>query len=141
MMSKHTELSSRDRGSLMRPSIMLLLPLLAMISLATGCSKSTQEYAEDLTGGNVDRGKSAIRALGCQTCHTIPGIPGGEAVVGPPLKGVGGRVYIAGVLENNSDNLVTWIVSPQQVSPQSAMPDTGISPQEAKDLAAYLYAH
>jgi len=51
------------------------------------------------------------------------------------------RVYIAGVLENRSDNLVAWIVSPQGFSPQTAMPNTGISEQEAKDLAAYLYTH
>jgi cytochrome c1 len=51
------------------------------------------------------------------------------------------RIYIAGVLENRSDNLVAWIVSPQSFSPQTAMPNTGISAQEAKNLAAYLYAH
>jgi cytochrome c2 len=50
------------------------------------------------------------------------------------------RGYLAGGLENNSDNLVAWIVSPRSFSPRTAMPETGISQEEAKDLAAYLYA-
>ncbi len=102
-------------------------------------TKATTAMA--LTAGDAARAPAIFRRYGCSGCHAIPGIPGADGVVGAPLSDFTRRVYIAGVLENNSDNLVTWIVSPQQVSPQSAMPDTGISPQEAKDLAAYLYAH
>jgi cytochrome c2 len=97
--------------------------------------------ATALTAGDAARAPAIFRRYGCSSCHAIPGIPGADGVVGAPLSDFSKRVYIAGVLENNSDNLITWIVSPQQVSPQSAMPDTGISRQEARDLAAYLYAH
>jgi cytochrome c len=102
-------------------------------------TKATTAMA--LTSGDAARAPAIFRRYGCSGCHTIPGIPGADGVVGAPLSDFTRRVYIAGVLENKSDNLVTWIVSPEQVSPQSAMPDTGISPQEARDLAAYLYAH
>jgi cytochrome c len=36
--------------------------------------------------------------------------------------------------------MVRWIVNPQQFSPQTAMPATGITEEEARDVAAYLYA-
>ncbi|MER9298597.1 c-type cytochrome [Mesorhizobium sp. M0621] len=97
--------------------------------------------AKTITGGDPDRAPAIFRRYGCFGCHTIPGIPGADGQTGAPLTGLSKRVYIAGVLENNSDNLVTWIVSPRSFSPQTAMPATGISPEEAKDLAAYLYAH
>jgi cytochrome c1 len=94
-----------------------------------------------LTGGDPTRAPALFRRYGCSGCHTIPGIPGADGQTGAPLAGLSKHVYIAGVLENRSDNLVAWIVSPQSFSPQTAMPKTGISEQEAKDLAAYLYAH
>jgi cytochrome c len=102
-------------------------------------SKATTAVA--LTAGNAAQAPTIFRRYGCSGCHVIPGIPGADGVVGASLSDFSKRVYIAGVLENNSDNLITWIVSPQQVSRQSAMPNTGISEQEARDLAAYLYAN
>jgi len=51
------------------------------------------------------------------------------------------RVYIAGIVPNTADNLVQWIVNPQSFSSQTAMPATGISEREARDVAAFLYSH
>ncbi|RUM24186.1 cytochrome C [Rhizobium vallis] len=94
-----------------------------------------------LTGGDPDRSPTIFRRYGCSGCHTIPGVPGADGLLGPALSGLSARVYIAGVLPNTADNLEHWIVSPQQFSPHSAMPETGITSEEAKDLAAYLYAN
>lgn len=96
--------------------------------------------AKTMSGGDPGRAPEIFRRYGCSGCHTIPGIPGADGQTGAPLTGLSRRVYIAGVLENNSDNLVAWIVSPRRFAPQTAMPATGISSQEAKDLVAYLYA-
>lgn len=94
-----------------------------------------------VTGGDADRAPAAFRRYGCAGCHTIPGIPGADGQTGAPLEGLAQRVYIAGVLPNRADNLIAWIIAPQKFSPQTAMPETGISEQEAADLAAYSYAN
>lgn len=96
--------------------------------------------ARMMTGGDPDRAPRIFRRYGCAGCHTIAGIPGADGQAAAPLTGLSKRVYIAGVLENRPDNLIAWIVSPQRFSQQTAMPQSGISEQEARDLAAYLYA-
>jgi len=96
--------------------------------------------ARVMTGGDPGPAPAIFRRYGCAGCHTITGIPGADGQAGAPLTELSKRVYIAGVLENRPDNLVAWIVSPQRFSPQTAMPQSGISEQEARDLAAYLYA-
>jgi cytochrome c1 len=59
--------------------------------------------------------------------------------VGPPLAQFGRRAFIAGVLSNNPDNLVKWLRSPQSVIPGNAMPNTELTEEDARDIAAYLY--
>jgi cytochrome c2 len=81
-----------------------------------------------------------MRRYGCGGCHTIPGVPGADGMTGPPLSGLIHRVYIGGVASNSPDHLIQWIVAPQKLSPHSAMPATGISEAQARDVAAYLYA-
>ena len=93
-----------------------------------------------MTGGDPARAPALIRRYGCAGCHTIPGIPGGDGQVGSSLADLRQRVYIAGVVTNSPDNLMHWIVTPQTFSPRTAMPATGISETEARDVAAYLYA-
>jgi mono/diheme cytochrome c family protein len=84
------------------------------------------------------RGKTAIHQYACVTCHVIPGIVGGNAPVGPPLTGIGTRPFIAGVLPNTPDTMLQWLRSPQSISPHNAMPDLGVTEQDAADIAAYL---
>jgi len=85
------------------------------------------------------RGKVALQQHACTGCHLIPGVVGANSLVGPPLKGMARRVYIAGSLPNTPENLIRWIHNPQQISPGSAMPDLGVTEQDARDIAAYLY--
>jgi cytochrome c2 len=98
------------------------------------------EAAAHLTGGNPEAGRDRIQHYGCRSCHTIPGIPGAEALVGPPLIHWSKRVYIAGELPNTPDNLMRWLQHPPQVEPKTAMPDMGITEQDSRDIAAYLYS-
>jgi cytochrome c2 len=113
-------------------------------AVAAAASWSSQRQAERIaraiTRGDPARAPELMRRYGCGGCHTIPGIPGADGQVGPQLSGFIHRVYIGGVAANSTDHLVQWIVAPQQLSPHSAMPATGISEAEARDVAAYLYA-
>jgi cytochrome c1 len=45
---------------------------------------------------------------------------------------------IAGAQSNTPDHLVQWIVDPKAVKPDTTMPRTGISEQDARRVAAYL---
>jgi mono/diheme cytochrome c family protein len=87
---------------------------------------------------NAARGKTAIHQYACVTCHVIPGIVGSNAPVGPPLAGIATRPFIAGVLPNTPDTMLQWLRSPQTISPHNAMPDLGVTEQDAADIAAYL---
>jgi cytochrome c1 len=69
----------------------------------------------------------------------IPGIHAANGLVGPPLYFFSRRTMIAGELPNTPDNLVRWIMNPPSVEPGTAMPDLGLSDQQARDAAAYLY--
>lgn len=92
-----------------------------------------------LTGGDPDRAPALLIRYGCAGCHTIPGVPGANGKVAAPLAGLRARVYVAGVLPNTADNLIAWIVDPPAFSPRTAMPVTGITEEETRDVAAYLY--
>ena len=96
-------------------------------------------HAAALTGGEPERGRVLIRQYGCGSCHTIPGITGATAVVGPPLSGIARRAYIGGVLENSPANMMMWIRDPKAIDEKTAMPRLGVTPEHARDIAAYLY--
>jgi len=97
--------------------------------------------ARAITGGDPRHAELYFTRYGCAGCHTIPGVTAADGQVAPQLSGLRKRVYIGGVLRNTPQNLIAWIVDPQRFSPNSAMPATGISAGEARDVAAYLYAH
>ena len=100
---------------------------------------SAAEAAAITDGGDVRRGRAAIGRYGCGSCHSIAGVPGARALVGPPLTAMAERAYIAGVVENTPLNLQRWIRDPQGVDPRTAMPNLGVTALEARDIAAYLY--
>ncbi|ABC93105.1 putative cytochrome c class I protein (plasmid) [Rhizobium etli CFN 42] len=120
-----------------------MMSLTAALALADVYRQRSEKRAAAvaMTKGDPDRAPAIFRRYGCAGCHTIPGIAGADGKVGGDLSALRERVYIAGVLNNSADNLVGWIVMPQAHSPKTAMPATGISDQEARDLAAYLYAN
>ncbi|HEY9280764.1 MAG TPA: c-type cytochrome [Eoetvoesiella sp.] len=89
--------------------------------------------------GDITAGRRAIQQYLCATCHVIPGIVGARHHVGPPLAGIASRQYIAGVLPNTPANMVHWIRWPTRIDPLSAMPDLGVTEQDARDIAAFLY--
>ena len=114
-------------------ALALLLPL-------TACTGGRTVFAYSIgTGGDPARGKALIVQYGCGSCHSIPGIREARGLVGPPLILFGRRTFIAGEVPNTPDQLVKWLQDPKAIEAGTAMPKLGLSEQEARDIAAYLY--
>ena len=87
---------------------------------------------------DVQRGRRALHQYACTACHSIPGVTGPKSFVGPPLERFATRGLIAGTLPNTPDNLARWLLHTQEVKPGTAMPELGVAPQDARDIAAFL---
>ena len=131
---------ARDRLPSAAPAMFGILAIAALVLALTACQggRKTNVYAV-YTGGDYHRGRQVLQKYRCGACHIIPGVPDANGLVGPPLIKWGQRTYIGGELPNTPDNLVKWIMSPKSIEPGTAMPELGVSEQEAKDAAAYLY--
>jgi cytochrome c2 len=103
------------------------------------CRSNLQREAAELTGGDPSRGIDRLGHYGCAACHTIRGVRGATATVGPPLDNIASRSYLAGRLQNTPANMVRWIQHPQAITRGTAMPDMGVTDADARDIAAYLY--
>lgn len=119
-----------------RASVVSLL--LVAITLS-GCQDNASTSPWQIGGAQPARGPELIEHYGCGACHTVPGVTQARGTVGPPLSQFGRRAYIAGTLQNDPDNLILWLRHPQQVLPGNAMPNTGLTQRDARDIAAYLY--
>ncbi|HWR15930.1 MAG TPA: c-type cytochrome [Terriglobales bacterium] len=120
-------------------SLWLLLMAVALLLACDPARPNRQSEIARNTGGNAKAGKEKMRAYGCPACHTIPGIQG-NALVGPPLISWSKRVYIAGEVPNTPSNLMKWIQHPTSIEPKTAMPEMGVTDQDSRDIAAYLYS-
>jgi cytochrome c len=114
--------------------------LIPLVLLAAACGgERSGSHILASTGGDAVAGKAAIAKYGCGSCHVIPGVERARGLVGPPLTDFAWRAYIAGRLTNTAPNLETWIRLPDSVEPGTAMPTLGVSQQDARNIAAYLY--
>ncbi|MGZ8470469.1 MAG: c-type cytochrome [Gemmatirosa sp.] len=115
-----------------------LVVLLALAGVA--CRDGGVSSRSAVVGGDAARGQRVIATYGCGGCHDIPGVPGASGRVGPALGGLAHRGFVAGSLPNDAETLVRWIRDPQALRPGTAMPDLNVGAQDARDIAAYLYA-
>jgi cytochrome c1 len=116
------------------------LAWIAICLMMAGCDAGKATRAIGVAGvGNAEHGKELIASYGCGACHMIPGVHAARGMVGPPLLYFAERTMIAGELPNTRENLTHWIQHPRQVEPKTAMPELGVTQDEANDIAAYLY--
>jgi cytochrome c2 len=139
--------SPEDQGRFNRGTLALVLLVGALViagavaaALQVKRGRETDALSRRLTQGDPRQGPRIALQYGCAGCHDVPGVRGPKGRVGPPLADVGARLYLGGRLPNTPENLVQWIYNPREVDPKSAMPVTGISKREARDMAAYLLA-
>jgi len=111
--------------------------LLLLAVLAVGC---TPGEPQGRASAQRERGRLLLAQYQCGSCHAIPGVQAARGRMGPTLASFGRRSYIGGHVPNGTEHLVRWIVAPQAVVPGTAMPAMGVSPDDARDMAAYLQA-
>jgi cytochrome c len=112
----------------------------SLLLLLAGCRGGRSTHAVEIVpGGNARIGARLIESYHCGACHMIPGIRDADGLVGPPLLLFARRTYIGGELANTPPNLIRWIRDPAAVEPGTAMPALGLTNQQARDVAAYLY--
>ena len=102
----------------------------------TGC----QRISAFVPGLDEDaaRGRALAEHYGCAACHEIPGAAT-TGYVGPTLRGVHRRAYLAGGLPNTPETMVELIRFPDRARPGTLMPNLRVSESDARELAAFLY--
>jgi cytochrome c len=106
------------------------------VPLMSGCQR-LKAYIPGLDA-NAARGIELATRYGCASCHEIPG----AAVtgrVGPTMRGVHRRAYLAGGLPNTPEQMVALIRFPNRARPGTLMPNLGVSDPDARELVAFLY--
>lgn len=85
----------------------------------------------------VEQGRALFGA--CAGCHSLDAVNPIPGLIGPNLANVGSRRYIAaGTLRNTDENLMKWIMDPQEVKEGVLMLDMGLQEPQAAALVAYL---
>jgi cytochrome c len=136
--SRAIERQMRHQARRRVKGVWLGIMVILLIGLSS-CNQEVERTAAAMTGGEPEIGKQVIQQYGCASCHTIPGIPGAHALVGPSLEHIASRMYIAGVLPNTPANMLRWLQNPPAVDPHTAMPNLGVTEADARDMAGYLY--
>jgi cytochrome c len=94
-----------------------------------------------LTGGNPKAGRKGMKMHSCGSCHVIPGVFRAEGNSAPSLDGWSGRkTFLDGKYENTAENVEKWLEKPSHRKPGTNMPDMNLSPEESRDITAYLFS-
>lgn len=125
--------------------MILLNPLraLALLTLSglAACGDTQGETTPlVIAGGDPAQGHGLIHAYGCGTCHVIEGVRGARGRVGPRLENYAQQHLLAGFMPNTPLNLISWLMDPVALKPQTGMPSQGLTEAEARHIAAYLYS-
>ena len=110
-----------------------------LLLLLAACKRYENAQIAEQTGGDVTHGKQLVQQYGCTSCHDIPNVSGPRGMVGPPLTHIALRQIIAGHMPNTPENLIKYLQNPQLVDPQNAMPNLGLTVDQSRDIAAFLY--
>lgn len=122
------------------PRLAFGLAAAVMLISLLGCGQLPGSREEvRVPGSDPERGRELLGEYGCQSCHSIPGVAEANAMVAPPLDNWAERSFIAGQFPNEPEHLLRWIMDPQEMIPETAMPDLGVTEQDALDMSAYLY--
>jgi cytochrome c2 len=109
---------------------------IVIMLLMIGCSRP--DASRQRTATSERNAPELMIQYGCPTCHVIAHVPGAVGKVGPSLDDLAQRSYLAGTLQNTPKNLTHWIQHPQKIHPGTAMPEMGVTSEDATRIAAFL---
>ncbi len=140
-----TEAETWTLVALMKKLPTLTVPQYAALQATAGAAPALAQPAQaigrDTQGddkGLLD-GRVLLQQYNCSSCHMITEIPSAKHDVGPSLVGITRQSFLVGKLEMNRQNLIRWLMHPQQIKPGSAMPDLDVSRAHAAAMVEYLY--
>ena len=116
----------------------LFIPVL-MAGLLSACSGDPPKLHAQQDRQQAARGKLLLAQYQCGSCHVIPGVAASRGTDGPNLQAFSRRSYFAGNIPNQPAALAGWIVDPKAIIPATTMPAMGVSPEDARAMAAYLH--
>ena len=99
-----------------------------------------------LDGASAEKGGVVFEQKGCRQCHEYTGAPRATLPAGvPAIEGTGERrghslaPDLRYVRERmNAGEIIRWIEDPKAINPDTAMPKTPLSPEELRDVTAFL---
>ncbi|GAA4750195.1 cytochrome c oxidase subunit II [Flavisolibacter ginsenosidimutans] len=98
------------------------------------------QHQQPATAASLNNGAQLFQTKTCGNCHRINGTEA-KGIAGPDLTHLASRkTLLAGLLENNPQNLESWIRHPQQIKPGANMPGFLLDDSTAKALTAYLWS-
>jgi len=113
---------------------------LSCVALVSACHQNdASTETSRVAGGDPERGRLLAQQYQCAACHFIPNVQGSNGDAGPSLEYMGRLSYIAGGIPNQPDNMIRFLQNPPAVKPGTLMPSLGISEEEARHMAAYMY--
>jgi len=103
-----------------------------------GDSRATQTH----DAAEVSRGEQLFLTKGCTTCHTFGNLPTGRTA--DELRAIGLAARLAPNLRFVRERMdeviaVAFILEPQTLHPGTRMPDLGLTDDEARAIAAFLF--
>jgi len=120
--------------------VLRTVALLSCVALVSACHQNdASTETSRVPGGDPERGRLLAQQYQCAACHFIPNVQGANGDAGPSLEHMGRLSYIAGGIPNQPDNMMRFLKNPPAVKPGTLMPALGISDEEARHMAAYMY--
>ncbi len=96
--------------------------------------------------GEADRGRELMEQKGCSSCHAFSGVPAFTSSEPPPPGSDAARAAaLAPDLRFTRERfrpeqLTRWLLDPKAMKPDTRMPSFGLTPDEAADMAAYVWS-
>jgi cytochrome c2 len=128
---------------LQKPSRLRRHPLMRSFRLSAAEAQAVAEYlyagnapprrSVRWQGGDPNTGEALFVSRGCRGCHAIELAEQSFSPRIPNLAGIGIKV--------RGDWLFEWLKSPRSYDPDTAMPQLGLSDDEARHLVAFLLSH